>query len=341
MKHSRRTILAGLALTAALGGLAGPAMPQQRPTLTLGLPGIPPVFVTVQAYVAQQEKFFEKYGVNVVLRPFDSGAAAARALASDSIELSLSPSPLIVNMISNNPDVDIVAIYGHERPDWLIGSMDPTKNKCEQMKGLPVGVDSFGGARSIALTQMLRQCNLKAEDMQQVALSTNVHAAMISGQLTIGVLHIDDVPVIERESKKKVTVVVDINDVFKTNHYMAIATTQKRVAQNRDTLVRVLAGLIEAERFMRDPKNLDRVALAAAPTTRTPEEARWAVQEYVKMGFWPKDTAGLSPQNIQVIIEAQKRVGGIRPDATPVAYSRFANTSLFDDAKKMVDAKTN
>ena len=81
MKHSRRTILAGLALTAALAGLADPASPQQRPTLTLGLPGIPPVFVTVQAYVAQQEKFFEKYGVNVVLRPFDSGAAAARALA--------------------------------------------------------------------------------------------------------------------------------------------------------------------------------------------------------------------------------------------------------------------
>ena len=151
MKHSRRTILAGLALTAALGGLAGPALPQQRPTLTLGLPGIPPVFVTVQAYVAQQEKFFEKYGVNVVLRPFDSGAAAARALASGNIELSLSPSPLIVNMVSNNPDVDLVAIYGHERPDWLIGSMDPAKSKCEQMKGLPVGVDSFGGARSIAL----------------------------------------------------------------------------------------------------------------------------------------------------------------------------------------------
>ncbi len=69
----------------------------------------------MQSYVAQQEKLFDKHGVNVTLRNFDSGAAAARAGFGD-IEMSLSPSPLIVNMLSNNPSVDIVAIYGHESP---------------------------------------------------------------------------------------------------------------------------------------------------------------------------------------------------------------------------------
>ena len=33
------------------------------------------------------------------------------------------------------------AIYGYEHPDWLLGSMDPTKTKCEDIKGQPVGVD--------------------------------------------------------------------------------------------------------------------------------------------------------------------------------------------------------
>jgi NitT/TauT family transport system substrate-binding protein len=328
---------ASIALLTA-GALALAALPASAQTrnVTFGMPGIPPVFVSTQAYVAQQEKFFEKYGVNVTLRPFDSGAAAARALASGDIDMSLSPSPLIVNMLSNNPSVDIVAIYGHEKPDWLIGSLDPTKTKCEQMKGLPVGVDSLGGARSIALAQMLRSCNLKAEDMQQVPLSTNVHTAMISGQLHIGVLHIDDVPIIERESKKKIIPVVDINDVQKVNHYMAVSTTQKRLAENRDTYVRVLAALIEAERFMRDPKNADKVAQAAAITGRSKDEAKWAIETYLKMDFWPKDNAGLDQKNIDEIIAAQKRVGGIRADATPVAYGRFANTSIYADALKLV-----
>jgi hypothetical protein len=54
------------------------------------------------------------------------------------------------------------------------------------------------------------------------------------------------------------------------------------------------------------------------------------------MEFWPKDSNGLSEKNIDAIIAAQKRVGGIRPDATPVAYSRFANTSVYDEAIKLV-----
>jgi ABC-type nitrate/sulfonate/bicarbonate transport system substrate-binding protein len=321
-------------ILAAMAAL--PASAQTKTNLVFGLPGIPPVFVSTQAYVAQQEKLFDKYGLNVTLRPFDSGASAARALASGDIDVSLSPSPLIVNMLSNNPSVDIVAIYGHEKPDWLIGSLDAAITKCEQIKGLPIGVDSLGGARSIALTQMLRQCGLKAEDTQQVPLSTNVHTAMISGQLKVGVLHIDDVPIIERESKKKIIKVVDINDVQKVNHYMAVSTTQKRLADNRDAYVRFLAAMIEAERFIRDPKNADKVAKDASATSRSVDEAKWAIETYVKMNFWPKDTAGLTRDNIDAIIAAQKRVGGIRPDATPVAYDRFANTSVFADALKMV-----
>ncbi|MGZ5897324.1 MAG: ABC transporter substrate-binding protein [Xanthobacteraceae bacterium] len=332
MRKSIGILAAGL--FAALSAL--PASAQTKPSITFGLPGIPPVFVSTQAYVALQEKLFDKYGVNVTLRPFDSGASAARALASGDVDVSLSPSPLIVNMLSNNPSVDIVAIYGHEKPDWLIGSLDGSITKCEQVKGQAVGVDSLGGARSIALAQMLRQCNLKAEDTQQVPLSTNVHTAMISGQLKVGVLHIDDVPIIERESKKKIIPVVDINDVQKVNHYMAVSTTQKKLADNRDAYVRFLAAMIEAERFMRDPKNADKVANDASPTGRSTDEAKWAVDTYVKMDFWPKDNAGLTKENIDSIVAAQKRVGGIRPDATPVAYDCFANTSVYADALKMV-----
>lgn len=332
MRKSTGILAAGL--FAALSAL--PASAQTKPSITFGLPGIPPVFVSTQAYVALQEKLFDKYGVNVTLRPFDSGASAARALASGDVDVSLSPSPLIVNMLSNNPSVDIVAIYGHEKPDWLIGSLDGSITKCEQVKGQAVGVDSLGGARSIALAQMLRQCNLKAEDTQQVPLSTNVHTAMISGQLKVGVLHVDDVPIIERESKKKIITVVDINDVQKVNHYMAVSTTQKKLAENRDAYVRFLAAMIEAERFMRDPKNADAVAKDASPTGRSVDEAKWAIDTYVKMNFWPKDNVGLTKENIDSIVAAQKRVGGIRPDATPVAYDRFANTSVYADALKMV-----
>lgn len=331
MKQSRRLFIAALAFSAAATGLSGSAAAQD--TYTIGLPGIPPVFVTTQAYVAEQQGFFKKHGVNVVLRPFDSGAAAARGVASGNIQLSMSPSPLVVTMVSNNPDAGLTMIYGYEKPDWLIGSLDPSITKCEEVKGKPVGVDSLGGARSIALNVMLRQCGLAANDTQQVPLSANVLTAMISGQIPLGVLHIDDVPIIEREAKKKVITIVDINDVAKINHYLGLVTTKKMVAEKRADLVKIVAAFIEAERFIRDPKNIEAVAKAAAPTSRSVPDAKWAIEQYVKMEFWPREH-GLKKENLESVIATQKKVGNIKGD--PVPYENVADLSIYEEALKLV-----
>ena len=171
------------------------------------MPGIPPVFGGTIAYVAEKEGMFKKHGVDVTVRAFETGAAASRAVASGEIAVALSPSPLVVSQVANT-DVPLVGIWGMEHPDWLIGSTDPNAT-CESLKGAPIGVDSVGGARSIALSTMLiGGCKMKIEDVQQVALSSNVGAAMIAGQLKFGVLHIDDIPVIEAETKKPLKVVV-------------------------------------------------------------------------------------------------------------------------------------
>lgn len=335
MRHLLR-ILAGAFTLAGLA--AAPASAQQAGRVTIGLPGIPPVFVSVQAYVAQAEKFFEKHGVNVDIRPFDSGAAAARAVAAGDIALAISPTPLIVTMISNS-NVDLVSIYGYPKPDWQLGSMDPSKTKCEDAKGQPVGVDSIGGARSIALNQMLRKCNLAATDTQQVALSSNVGAAMVAGQIPFGVLHIDDVPVIEREAKKKVNIAIDLNDVTPINHYLVMVTKRERAERQRDELVKVIAAMIEAERFMRNPANADRVATIAAPTGRNATDAKAALAEYLKIGFWPSDNIGITQQQFDAVVQVQQRVGGIRQGVTPVSYDKFVDPSLWEAANKLAGGK--
>jgi NitT/TauT family transport system substrate-binding protein len=332
MRSTRRHFITAFALTAAIGSFSAGASAQQN--YTIGLPGIPPVFVNTQAMVAESQGFFKKHGVNVTLRAMDSGAAAARGVAAGQIELSMSPSPLVFTMVSNNPDVGLVTIYGYEKPDWLIGSVDDSITKCEQVKGKPVGVDSLGGARSIALNVMLRQCGLTAEDTQQVALSANVLTAMISKQIPLGVLHIDDVPIIEREMKRKVLTVVDINDVAKVNHYLALTTTRKMIEEHRADLVKIVAAYIEAERFIRDPKNWDAVAKAAAPTGRSEADAKWAIEQYVPMQFWPHDSHGLKRENVEAVIATQKKVGRIKGD--PIPYDKVVDLSIYEEALKLV-----
>jgi NitT/TauT family transport system substrate-binding protein len=334
-KWIHNTVLGVVAASTVVSGAV--SAQAQAPTVTLGLPGIPPVFVNVQPFVAQQEKLFERYGVNVTLRPFDTGAAAARAVVAGDLDLSITPTGLVATMISN-ANVDLVAIYGYEKPTWRLASTDPNA-KCEGLKGQPVAVDTPGGARSIALNQMLRACKLSAADTEQVGMSSNGAAALIAGQIKHAVLHLDEVPIVERESGKKLNLVVTLADVNPIDHYTLLTTTRARVEQKRDALVRTVAALIEAGAFMANPANSDRVAKAAEPTGRKAEDAKRALEGYIKMEFWPRSSAGLTQKNIEGVIETQKRVGSIKPESTPVSYGRMVNTSIYEEAVKLVASK--
>ena len=217
---------------AALGLALVPAAGLAQQKYTFGIPGIPPVFGGTVALVAEKEGFFKKRGVDVTVRAFETGAAASRAVASGEIAVSLSPTPLIVNQISNT-DVKLVGIWGMENPDWLIGATDPNAD-CASLKGGAVGVDSLGGARSIALRTMLAGCKMKIEDVQQVALSSNVGAAMVAGQLKFGVLHVDDIPVIEAETKKPLKTIITQKSIRPVDHYLLLVANQDQLAKNRD-----------------------------------------------------------------------------------------------------------
>src|SRR3954470_4012446 len=163
------------ALFGAIGLLAVPdAAVAQDKKFVIAAPGIPPVFASAILYVADKEGLFKKHGANVEIRPFETGATASRAVISGNIEMSLSPTTLLISQISNT-DAPVVALYGLANSDFVLGSTDPAKTSCKDVKGQGVGVDAIGGARAIALRTMLtRGCQgVKLEDVQQTPLSSN------------------------------------------------------------------------------------------------------------------------------------------------------------------------
>lgn len=316
-----------VALAAALCG--GAAMAADH--LTVAMPGVPPVFGTVVTYVARDEGFFKKYGVDVDVRTFDSGAAAAQAVVAGDVDASLSPTPVIVRMISN-AGVDLVSIYGMPNPDWLLGSTDPGLSKCKDVDGQSVGVDSIGGARAAALEQLIRPCGLKIDRVKLVALSTNVGAAMVAGQLKLGVLHQDDVPVIEEELKRPLTVVQSFRDVNQKSHYLVLVSTRPKLARKREAFVRYLSAIIDATRYTLDSSHWDRVARIASVTGRSEKIAREVLPRMAKIEMWPVNDDGLAREHLEAVVQTEKELGGIKPGKTPVAYDRLVDRSVWKDA---------
>ena len=332
MKATTKLKATLLAAAIGLASFAGGAEAADK--VTIALPGVPAVYVVVQFYVARDAGFFQKYGIDAELKQLDSGTAAAQAVSAGTFDLSLSPTPTVVNMVSN-AGVPLVSIYGMENSDWILGSTDPKVTKCEEMKGQSIGVDTLGGARSVALGAFLAHCNLKLTDVKQAALGTSVGPSMIAGQLHAGVLHTDDLARIEKEMGKPVTIVERWKDVSPIGHYMSVVTTKDRLKAKREDFVKVLAALHDAAIYMNDPKNLDKVAAAAKVTGQEPDLAKPAVEQFLKIEFWPVNKDGLDRKNVEAAIDDQKTSGNIKPDKTPVTYDQLVDPSLYKDAAKI------
>jgi NitT/TauT family transport system substrate-binding protein len=311
---------------------AGADAAEQR--LVLALPGIPPVFLAVLPYVADHEGFFRKYGLAVELKPFDTGANAARAVLAGQIDAAMATTPIVVAMDSN-VDANLVGIYGLESPDWLIGSIDPKVAGCADLRDAAVGVDAPAGSRAIALRQMMEVCHLTLADVTLVGLSSNVGAAMIAGQLKVGVLHLDDLATIERERGSPLTIVMRFQDARPLDHINMVVTRADKLKTNRDVYVRLLAALIDANRFLRDPKNLDEVAEIATVTGRSVADIKAALPGFIALDYWPGNSAGLSRDHLEAVIKSQVEVGAIKPGVAPVPYEKLVDPSLWKDAMTM------
>jgi ABC-type nitrate/sulfonate/bicarbonate transport system substrate-binding protein len=331
----RKTMAAIALLFAALAGPLAPRAFADAPKIVLAPPGIPPIFISIIIYVAQDQGFFKQYGADVELRQFDNGTAAARAVVAGDIDASMSLTALVASQIAN-ADVNLVGLYGFPRPDFQLDTTDATKAGCDNVKGQQIGVDTPGGARSIALKQILAAgCHLSLDDVQQVALGSNTSQAMIAGQLTYGILHLDDVPDIEGHGKK-VTVIKTLLESDPAAHNDIIVARKDRLAEKRDGFVRMIAGIIAAGKFMADPKNEDRVATIAQVTGRSHELALGALRGYLKYGLWAVDNDGLDPKQVDAYVAEQVKAGNIKEGKAPPTYAQLVDPSIWRDANAMV-----
>jgi NitT/TauT family transport system substrate-binding protein len=333
MTRKLSTLLAGGALLAALATTT-PALAQGK-KLTIATPGIPPIYSVTIAFLAEKQGFFKKHGADVTIRPFDNGTAAARAVVAGNVDMAWAPTPPVINQVSN-AGVPLVAIYGMQNPDWVLATTEEGKT-CKDLAGQDIGVDSIGGARSIALRSMLAGgCKpVKLNQVKQIALGSSTGPAMIAGRLHYGVLHLDDLAEIEHQGKKA-HVLLAMKNTNPTSHYLMLVIRKDNLAKNRDAIVRTVAGLIEAAHFMQDPKNADAVADAASQTGHSKDVNKLALQKFLAINFWAAKDDGLPRKKIEAVAKLMKKIGAIKPDKTPVTFDQLVDASVWKDANAMV-----
>ena len=346
-KVRRARVLIAPLVAAGLVVLVGPGASSAAPKshkasyeIVMGVPGIPPVFLGVRPYIAWNHGFYEKYlgaTADIRIQDFTTGTDAMRAVQNGQIDLAWAPTPTVMAAMASG--ANLVAIEGMDTIDWEIGSIDPSINSCQSLKGQTIGVDTVGGARYNALIGMLSKCGLTINDVKTVnfpgAAGMN---AQIAGQLTVNVDHVDEVAQIIAAGKK-VTIPIKLTDVDPYQHYDMLVTTKDKLAQNRALYVSVLKGDIAATAWMYNPKNLDSAAKTGQITGDSLTVSKAALQHYLGIKWWNVDASGLTVQRITRTLGEYLKLGAIPAGGNALTYKTMTDTSLWKDAWKAVGAK--
>lgn len=333
-----------LAAVAALGVSAAAATAAPRAqavhadnSLTIGYPGIPPIFMAVRPYVASQMGYYKKYGADVTLKGFATGTDAVRAVLAGQIDAAWSPTPFALSLIAKgNP---LVAIEGMDKVDWLIGTTDSSIKACGDLKGQNIAVDSIGGARYQAMQAMLSKCKLTASDVHPVVLPGSAAIqALLAGQIKVSVLHLDDMALAQSQGAK-VNRVISIAQTDPFQSYDLLVTTRSDLAAKRAAFVNLLKGDIQATRYMYNPKALDNVARIATITGESPDVTKTALKQFLALKWWPLNVSGMGVASITRTIYENVKLGNISA-GNPPAWKDVVDPTLWKQAYKAVTPVT-
>jgi NitT/TauT family transport system substrate-binding protein len=335
MKKGVAVAAALVVLATAVASSAAPVSHRDAGSITLGLPGIPPVFLGVRPYIASQKGFYSKYGVNVTLKTFTTGTDAMRAVINGQIDAAWAPTPTVLAAIAGGSP--LVGVEGMDVVDWEIGSIDPSIKACSDLKGQTIGVDTVGGARYNALVAMLSKCKLTINDVKTVnfpgAAGMN---AQIAGQLKVNVDHVDEVSQVEA-SGKQVTIVAKLQDVDPYQHYDMLVTTKANVKAHYYDFVHLIEGDIYATKWMLG--NQGQAAQIATVTGDNVDVAKSALQHYLSINWWPYKTSGLTQQRITRTIGLNVKLGVI-PANADLTWKAVVDTRMWKQANAALTHKT-
>ena len=265
--------LLGTISTLACGPAAGPAAPSAnrdappqpvaaapaRPTaagaptpvaMKFGL-NAPSAYVA-PAWIAQDQGFFTKYGIDAELVVMQSSAQLAPALMSGEIPITLSAATGIVNAALAGSDLVLLGSYANQLRFWLYAR--PEIASVQDLRGKQVAITRRGGAVHVATELALERHGLDPDrdvTLIQVGSTTDSLMAMLAGAVAAGML---SPPGMFQADDEGLRLLVDTGDYRYPLILEGIAASRAWVARNEDLTRRTLQAIAEALAFAHQQK---------------------------------------------------------------------------------------
>jgi ABC-type nitrate/sulfonate/bicarbonate transport system substrate-binding protein len=186
MKRLLKSITAGVACIAALGGSALAQDKPEKTEITVGLPVTTSTFLPL--YLAQDEGYFKNQGLNVKIVAFHGGTELVRAMIAGAVDVGVtSLAGVTIGIKAGQPIKVFYGGFDMALFDWYavksIKSMADTKGK-------RFGVSRLGSSTDFLTRYALQNSGVDPKSVQIIQGGGSIPrlAAMDAGQLDVNIL---------------------------------------------------------------------------------------------------------------------------------------------------------
>jgi len=288
-------------------------------------------------YVAQQKKFFEKNGIYLEEIVIRGGTNTARAVISNTVPIGRINPDYVIDAIEKGARVKIIEGALEKIPYYLMAR--PEIKSGAELKGKTIGADSLTGGTTLMIKEVLEKAyRLTDRDYQFLVVGTSPdrYAALKGGAVAATFM---GPPFNLRAEKEGFTRLTTFHQHLGPIQFVIEFAHEDYLRSNRAEVVKFVKSMIEATRWLYDPRNKEEViAIHRKVLKSTPEGAeddyRFLVQEFKP---WPTD-GSVNKRAIEKTMDLRVKGGKYEGKEVP-SYTQFVDPSFVEEAQRQLGLK--
>ncbi len=267
-------------------------------------------------WVAQDEGFFRRFGLNVGLILIEGGTRGAQALISGDVPVvGMAGQPVISAQARGS---DLVLIAGAINKMNYIMAGAPGIKKPEDLRGKRVGITQIGSSSYHAVMLALKHWGMDARRDRVTMLQVGNQAARVASLETGGSDAVIVNPGLASTLKQHgFNILADFSELPIPYPQQVMAARERTVKTDPDLIERILKGFVQGNAFSLDPRNKEKVKAVLVKYLRLPAGSNQAEEQYESaIKILPKkpyvDLAGITSM-IEFMAETDPLVGKVKP----------------------------
>lgn len=320
-----------LLTVASLSGSAAIAHAATR-TLTpisIGIGDFPPKMTDINFWVAKDEGFFARQGLNVQLVPFNNGIESLQGVAGGHIDFGATATADVLAAVDRGGRV--VNVWGHGVPLDTVLLTPQSIRTPRQLKGAILAWGGPGSFAELNMDAVLQAAHLKESDVHFVTMNRPEFVpAIVAGKIQGAIFHEDD-GLTAMSKDPNLHILARIHNLLPNWWYAGLACSAAYARTHRALVVRVIEAMDLADRWMyTHPRQV--IALAVRYTHEPYPVIAKTYRDLAAIGEWSVNT-GLEPKYVDYTIAGELKLGWITHHLT---YGQVADPSYAKAALKVI-----